>query len=327
MVKLGVKDRKLLYYLSLNSRESHSKIAEMVGLSKAAIGYKIKSFLDKGIIRNFSAVVNTGSLGATSFSMLIKLNKSLEKSKDIKDFFVNHENSLWVISLSGTYDLFIEFVTYGFGHMNKLVKGIKEKLGEELNHYELHLLEETLKVEHLIEDLYKDLKLKEPVLKSREYREKKLDKLDRKILATLSVDSNRSLIDIASAVGSKWDVVRYRIKQMEEAGILLGYFPEIDYSKLEYSRFIGKIEITNSDSKIFDEIKNIIKHHGNITYAFVNVNSQSILFDIKLEKLKDLDYFLGELQEKFKNQIMSMDYFVARDQLKFNLFPKGLLDL
>lgn len=325
MKELTIKDRKLLYYLSLNSRESHTKIAKKVGLSKGAVGYKIRTFLEKGIIKNFSAVINTGALDATSFSMLIKLNKPLEKSPEIKNYFISHPNSLWVMSLSGTYDLFIEFITFSFRHMNNLVKEIKEELGETLNHYELHLLEETLKVEHLIEDIYKGLDLQKPGLKTREFKEKKLDSLDKQILCVLAQNSEMSLTDLAFKVKSKWDIVRYRIKQMEDAGVLLGYFPEIDYSKLGYSRFICKLELINLTLPVFKELKTKIKYHGSITYAFVNTNSVSILFDIQVKELGEIDLFLGELQERFKNQIKNIDYYIVREQLKFNLFPEGLL--
>ena len=43
-IKLDLKDKKILEQLDLNSRQSNSQIAKKVGLSKDAIGYRIKNF-------------------------------------------------------------------------------------------------------------------------------------------------------------------------------------------------------------------------------------------------------------------------------------------
>lgn len=324
MEKLSTKDKKLLYHLSQNARQSHSQIAKKINLSKSAVGYKIKTLQKKGIIKNFTTTIKTSTLNATSFSMLIKLNTPIEKNPELKTYLTKHPNTLWILTLSGTYDLFIEFITFSFTHMKNLIKEIKQKLSTNLNHYELHLAEETLKVEHLIKDIYKDLDLETLKIKPREYTQKKLDNTDKKILTILAENSSLSLVDIATKIKSKWDIVRYRIKQLEQHQILTAYYPEINYSKLGYLRFLCKIEIVNSSPETSSKIKQKIKNHGNITYAFTNLNTQSILFDIQIKTIQDLDIFLGELQQKFKNQIRKIDYYIVRDQLKFNLFPKGL---
>ena len=39
---INLKDKKIIHFLSLNARESDSQIAKEVGLSRAAVTYRIK---------------------------------------------------------------------------------------------------------------------------------------------------------------------------------------------------------------------------------------------------------------------------------------------
>lgn len=325
MIKLTVKDRRLLYYLSKNSRESSGKLGKLVGISRGAVDYKIQRFKEENIITNFSSVINPVAMGHTSFSMLIKLSKNLQKNDEIFRYFVNHPCSLWAISLSGTYDLFIEFAVKDLEQLVEIIKGIKSTLGESLNYYEVHLVQETIKVEHLISDIYKGLKLEGIPVQKRALKEKELDLTDRKILSVVSKDSSLKLTDIAKKIGSKWDIVRYRMKQMEEAGVIIKYFPEINLKKLGYTEFICKISAHNVNDGVFKSIKNQIKENRNVTYSFVNINSMDIILNCAFERIDGLDSFLSDLQEKFKEYISRIDYYIVRENLKFDLFPDGLV--
>ena len=61
-----------------------------------------------------------------------------------------------------------------------------------------------------------------------------LDKLDRKILKILDWEGRLPVKHIAKRVKSNKDVVGYRIKQMEQEGIIARYFPVLDMFKLGY---------------------------------------------------------------------------------------------
>ncbi len=63
----------------------------------------------------------------------------------------------------------------------------------------------------------------------------KLDKLDWKILQVLDWNGREPANKIAKAVKSNKDVVAYRIKKLEEKGIITNYFPVLDMYKLGYN--------------------------------------------------------------------------------------------
>jgi len=58
MENLDLKDRKILYYLDINSRQSNSDIAKKVGLSKEVVNYRIKRLEKEGIIKGYYTVLD-----------------------------------------------------------------------------------------------------------------------------------------------------------------------------------------------------------------------------------------------------------------------------
>ncbi len=71
MFKLDLKDRKLLYELDCNSRQTIQQLAKKIGLSKDAVNYRINKLIRNGIIKSFNAVIDTGKLGFISFRLFL----------------------------------------------------------------------------------------------------------------------------------------------------------------------------------------------------------------------------------------------------------------
>lgn len=63
MEKLDLKDRKILYHLDLDSRQSFRSLGKKVGLSKDIVASRVKKLQEKGIIKGFFAVVDYSKLG------------------------------------------------------------------------------------------------------------------------------------------------------------------------------------------------------------------------------------------------------------------------
>ena len=63
MEKIGLKDRKILYHLDIDSRQSFSSIGKKVGLHKDVVLYRINKLQENRIIKNYYTVVDTSPLG------------------------------------------------------------------------------------------------------------------------------------------------------------------------------------------------------------------------------------------------------------------------
>ena len=58
MEKIDLKDRKILYQLDLNCRQSNTQIGKKVGLSKQVVDYRIKQMEENGITEKLLLMKN-----------------------------------------------------------------------------------------------------------------------------------------------------------------------------------------------------------------------------------------------------------------------------
>ena len=81
---LDLKDRKILYELDVNARQSASGIGKKVGLIKQVVTYRINKLLDIGIIQKFYTILDTSKLGLTTYKIFLRLQKTnVTKQNDI----------------------------------------------------------------------------------------------------------------------------------------------------------------------------------------------------------------------------------------------------
>lgn len=76
-------------------------------------------------------------------------------------------------------------------------------------------------------DIYNQIKMKNKI-KRRSF----LDETDVKILNLLQKDCRRSILNMSKQIGISKSTLSYRIKRLEEEGIIEGYYAKVDPSKL-----------------------------------------------------------------------------------------------
>jgi len=326
--KLDIKDKKLLFYLSQNSRISYTQLAKKIALSKNAVKYRITRLRNLGIISQFTSVINLGALRYYTFTMLLRFNEDIYKNKEIMDYFKKHDFADWVATLSGHWDVFAEFACTNIFGMSEIIEGIIEHFGDSLATYQVFLSNDTLRVEHLIGDFYKDLKINSVIpLEERRLEEFKADSVDKKILNLLGEDSSLNFLDIADKLKLSLDVVRYRIKNLLKEKVIIKFFPEINLMKLGYTEYLYILQLKNVSSDRFKEIKDYLKNNDNITYAFVDKNAYNIVFNCAFKESGGIDSLSRGLRERFSDILESQDYLIIKEQVLFNLLPRGLIDL
>ena len=111
MVNIDLKDRKILYQLDIDSRQSYRVIAKKVGLSKDGVSNRIARMQEKGIIKNFYTVVDTSPLGYIHPRFYIKYQyTNPEIKKEIIYHFVKSKYVGFVHELEGNYELAVAMV-------------------------------------------------------------------------------------------------------------------------------------------------------------------------------------------------------------------------
>ena len=79
MVNIDLKDRKILYELDFDSRQSYRSIGKKVGLSKDIVASRVKKLEEDGIIKKYYTVIDYSKLGYEYFKVDLKLALSTNR--------------------------------------------------------------------------------------------------------------------------------------------------------------------------------------------------------------------------------------------------------
>jgi len=120
-----------------------------------------------------------------------------------------------------------------------------------------------------------------------------IDTLNWKILKCLQVNARQSNAEIGRTVGISSPAVSERIKKMEDAGIIEGYFTNVSPFECGYQlqaiitlrAFMGKLKPFLSQVKTYDEVVNCYRITGN----------ENIVMEVVLKNQKHLEKFIDQL--------------------------------
>ncbi len=69
--KLDLKDRKILYELDFNCRQTCSQIGKKVGLSSEVVNYRINKLEEEKIITQYQVALDLDKIGIIQFKILL----------------------------------------------------------------------------------------------------------------------------------------------------------------------------------------------------------------------------------------------------------------
>jgi Lrp/AsnC family transcriptional regulator for asnA, asnC and gidA len=297
MEVLDLKDKKILYELDYNSRQSNTKIGKKVGLHKNVVTYRIKRLVDRKIIRNFYTVIDSFKLGYNCFRFyLVFRHITPKKREEITNYFVNNKYSWWVGLFEGHYDLAVliwvkeldDFHVFWDETLKKYHHYFQNQIF--CNYVQLIQYRNSFLLEQY------DKSSREKYALTAGGKKENIDETDFKILELLAKDSRIPTLDIAKKLNVSVDTVNNKIKKLIKMDIIQGFRVDIDFLKLGYQFF--KVNINLND---YNERGNIISYIRNNPHL-VMVDKSIGYYDLELDFwITDLDSFHQIMDDLTKN--------------------------
>lgn len=322
MVKIDYKDRKILYELDLNCRQSNSQIGKKVGLKRDVVAYRINKMQDDGIIKNFWTVIDTFKLGYNVVRIYINFQYiNPEIKKEIIKYFVDYNNSWAVISVKTEIDLVLVIWVKDFFEFYKFWEKTLDKYEDYFSKYafSFYIQGDGYKKTFLLPDeidktdkrLY-SIKCGGSIIK--------IDEIDYRLLNEVAVNARIPLIDLAKKLGQSSQNVNYRIKNLVTSGVIKGFRVDIDLSKIGLQRY--KANIYLKDHRLKTPIYNYLKdkpylEYMNLAFGWADLGPEFIV--------KDYDELLRILEGinfKFSGVIKRQSIFIADKVHKLRCMPE-----
>lgn len=323
MENLDLKDRKILYQLDLNCRQSNTQIGKKVGLSKEVVNYRIKRMQDLGVIKGFWTAINSLKLGYYAFRIYINfLDVSPAKKSEIISYIKSYKNVWTLQTAKGPVDLGAVLWADDIYIFSQFWNKTLDKYGNYFENYAVSILTQVncLKKSYLVSNDYKK--------SDREFYKinciggpVEIDKMDYHLLNEIAINARIPLVQLAEKIDTSSQTINYKIKNLMKKGIILAFRVNIDSSKLGLQNCI--IDIYLKDHTKGKQIEEYIKGNPyvenimDITIGWCDLN-----FELMVKNIDSLTQLIEEIDGRFPGAIRKTNFWMARQIYKERWMPE-----
>lgn len=325
MANIDVKDKKILYQLQQDSRQSYKTIGKKVGLSGDLVLYRVKRLIEKNIIKNYTILIDWGKFGYSVMSAFYKfthINPAIKEN--IIKFLVNEENTAYVSLIEGIYDMQIDFLLGEPSEFESLIDKIRSEYYKYLSFQTsfFYIRAEFYDYAFLLDNKIKRL---EPIKWPWGSSFTRIDELDYKILFELSRDSRMPTKNIANKLNSTVNIVNYRIKKLIRKEIIRVFTVNIDWSKIGYRFFHLQLNLYDYNKK--NEIINYMRKYPNLIRRFKMLTlDMDLHFTFLFQNMEQLRNIIEDISIKYPDSINDYRFYSTFKIFKFNYMIPKLLE-
>ena len=323
MVSVDVKDRKILYELDQNCRQSNTQIGKKVGLKKDVVAYRIKRMEDEGILTGYWTAINTFKLGYYVFRIYITfVDVATDTKEEIISYFEKQKNLWALISSKGPADMNVILWINDIYQFNKYWNSTLEKYGNYFGKYTVSILTSvmSLKKTYLSPDASID---KNRILYNTNCSGQavEIDELDWKILNNLALNARIPLINLAEKLGCSSQTASYRLKQLQDKDVIQAFRIGVDGAKIQLQSYAIDIYLKDHSQR-----QKMLEYIIQLPYTFdimiMNVGWADITFQVMIENVEKLMEIMETLDSKFPHAIRRQEFWITKQVHKERWLPE-----
>ena len=320
--QLDVKDRKILYQLDIDARQSASEIGKKVGLSKQVVTYRINKLIEAGIIQKFYAVFDTTKLGFTTYKIFLRLqNINIQKQNEIIEYIKNHEHVQFFISCDGMFDLVFNVLARTASELYDIIKELENKYGN-------FIAERELIIMVFSSFFFRDYLLgksseqsRKPMYFGSKPEEIKIDEINKKILHYLGIDARMPITQIANRIGISADTIAVRIKKLEKAQIIHNYILLPNFSLLNQTSYKILFSLHNLTKQRENTLFQYCKSQPNIWFHSKSLGRWDLEINMDVDNANQFREIMMGLKSQFSDIIKEYITLQISQVHKFNFYP------
>jgi len=323
MEKLDLKDKKILFHLDIDSRQSFSQIGRKVGLHKDVVANRVKKLLDNGIIKNFYTVIDTSPLGYTHPRFYLTYQYATPEIKEeIIDYFVKSKYVGFVHENGGSHDLSLVMVVKNVPEFNYFWEKTMIKYRDYFSNqkFSLYLRESMYRYSFFFDESTTERSDRTKVEVFGGENKVEIDDLDRNILKLITPNARMQTMEIAKKFNSTAVTINNRIKKLMKGNVIKGFKVNVDFSKLGYHFY--KVDIALKEPEKHSKILKYIETNPYLNHTMKSIGYVDLEVMFYLNNANQLHEIMRDLSTKFPNSIKNYTYSLTIKTHKWNYMPE-----
>lgn len=316
-LNMDLKDKKLLYELSLNARMPLNKLAKKINASSATAFYRMNRLKEEKILLESQAIIDNSLLGFKGYRVYFSFSgATTEKEKEIVDWLIKQKQISILAQATGFIDAVLFCWTKSRLEFHNFVKEFKEKYCEYISIIEIC---NYMKVHHFARNYLVENSRNDSIItigNSEEVQD--YDETDLKILEVLSKDARATALEISGKIKIQPKTAIARIKKMEKSGIIKGYGITIDLSKIGYE--YHKANIIFNKNINYEELLKFTAGLKNSVYVDETTTRWDYELNMEVKNAEERDKIINKIKDEFQS-IKEVRYFKMGKFLKLTYIP------
>jgi Lrp/AsnC family leucine-responsive transcriptional regulator len=316
-IKLDKKDRRILTLLAENVRTPARTIAKAVQLSPEAVSYRINRLKERKILTGARTLIDLRPLGYASHHVFLSLHPPSTKAEQVTRAYLNgHPQVNAVLQFLGKWDYEVS-VRAKTPHELDAFLG---KLGTDgaIKDARIVTILSTIAgrvIPGALEEGHKrtqarNAPLPDPII----------DAGDLAILRAIADNATMTKEAIAIATKLTRDQVHYRMRRLEEHGIILGYRPVINFAALGYS--VHALLLTLSrDPAEETRLATALAENPNVLWAVRTLGAWHAIIYLVTKDTEELATVMTGIRERFASIITSYELLIGYAEHKYTYLP------
>ena len=311
--KLDLINRKILYELDKNCRISDNQLAKKVQRSREAVRNRINKLVADGIIQGFITSINPSKFGALFFKMYFQLMNVPGERKRFYEYIKKLPGLYWFGGNDGVWDLHGTFYAKDLKEFNAM----KNKIYTDFKHIIIKRdLGVLINVRQYAKKYLIDGKERpEPVMFADDIVQNELADLDKKILNVIAQNARIPLVELAKKTHSTVDIVRRRMKHMEEKKIILQYRIAVDHTKLGYEMFKAFVYFNNLSEDAERKLFEYAKQHKQILYLIRQLSAWDVELEIMATNYREFVQIMDDIRSEFADVIRNYEFALMKEDI------------
>jgi len=132
----------------------------------------------------------------------------------------------------------------------------------------------------------------------------KLDLLDRKILYELDINARQPLTTLSKKIHKDRNIIEYRIKKLQEKGIIKNFVTLIDAGKLGLTIWNVYLEFQNLNASKEKEIINFLKKNKKVWWVAQTTGRWDMIYSIFVKDVKEFYDTVNDFNSKYGKYLL-----------------------
>lgn len=302
-------DKKLLFALDLNGRESLASISRKLKVSSDSLEKRLKKLESLGVISHHSIQLNQRAFGQIVFKVFLKLQGAKSSRETIVKAIKRLPSLLWVVQTYGNWDICFSLVAPSPAQVTSRLRSLFSRNSVFIADQNIVITAEVFRYprKHLINEA--PAKTFEHAHSVSQYI---LNDFEKLLLKKMSTKARLSFIELASLCKTTPSKVRYAINNLEKEKVISGYRPRLDLKKLNLLTFKVLLERLDYSTELDKKLKDFCSQNSSVTYLAFQLGRYSAEFDVEVESVQKFNELMETFREKFDGDFRTAEYLVAK---------------